>query len=61
MKTRQQLPHATLALLLGIISILTSLFFGIPGLIFGIIVLSKVKNLKSFTKQTQSYINDMRI
>lgn len=42
-----RLPHATAVLALGIISIVTCFFYGIPGLVCGIIALSLHKKDKA--------------
>lgn len=54
----QKLPNATTALVLGIISILSCMCIGIPGLILSIIGLNKAnKDHKLYQMDPKKYIN----
>lgn len=49
---QQKLPNATLVLVMGILSIIGCCFYGLPGLIFGIVAIileekTKITRLKS--------------
>ncbi|WP_062055144.1 CCC motif membrane protein [Aquimarina longa] len=46
MKTKQQLPNATLVLIFGITSIITCSCYGILGLVFGIVALVLAQKAK---------------
>ena len=61
---KQQLPNSTLILVFGIISIVTCCFYGIIGLIFGIIALvlaSKATKLYAANPDLYSDYNNVKI
>lgn len=63
---KEQLPNATLILILGIISILTSFIYGIVGLICGIIALILSRQARALYAQsperyTQDSYNQLEI
>ena len=49
---QQSLPNATAVLVLGILSLLTCICYGLPGIICGIIALILYAKVKYMTKTT---------
>lgn len=55
---KQNLPNATLALVMGILSIIGCCCYGLPGLVFGIIaVVVANKDTKLYKQNPDQYLN----
>lgn len=54
----QKLPNATATLVLGIVSIATCIFYGIPGIICGIIAIVSYKKIRNFIAHTPTNISN---
>lgn len=57
-QVQQKLPNATATLVLGIVSIVGSCCYGIPGIICGIIALVISKKAKDLLKETPNGYSD---
>jgi predicted membrane protein len=59
---KQKLPNGLIVLIFGILSILTCCFYGIPGLIFGVVALILAqKDLSVFNENPEIYSNVSQI